>query len=676
MKHRTKIIIAIVVLAIICGIGFYRIQQYPFQQMPTAFVQGQPEINQLTYADHDKLLLVSDADGNVTFWDTKSKVQLGKLNNVGRWLKTNKEGTLVLYCDEVVEAQNKKTPFVSRLTFIHFPLTGFDEASLKNSVERWAIPGRIADMLPNISRLVTMNLGHTLSLIDTKTRKVLSRRLFDNAQFLSQIRFSRDGRFVLLPNPKHNSYVLNAANLTTFRELPPLLMVAFSNDNQYIAGTNPDGIFQSWNIKTHQHIVKQMHLANLLLFGARDDNDFVLFGRTGEKMHREDFIGLYDAHGTLLQILDHEIHFPRITNQNWKLIFQGYESSGAYYTNATKTYVDVMNLANERTVHRLNIVTDILGNKRAWNASGLNGITTGAITSDGSQAVVSTADGMLRFYDFNASNFPRYNFYKSNSGGRVIYPDGNELSTDKQHNDLLYNGYTILAGGSVMMGSAESRTQMTNRYELGQDMRRNGHIYSLSNIAYSPQRNKILIFWSRNFEAEKEVEIEGASVGYDILNNLFEIRSVKDNQLIHTLRTPQHLFQRFSSGNPTWSNDGKRIALTNGGGCIFVYDVDSGQQIAYLSGANSQRQLKNWWHDDIPGGMRSLAFSPDDKYIAVSRGDGTIYLYSLKAQMPVAQIGKMNGGVERLQFSADGHLLYGITHYNQVRTWDVPEIKP
>ena len=643
--------------------------------MPTAFVQAQPDVTQLVYANHGKLLLASDTDGNVTFWDTVSKTQLGRLNNVGRLVRADENGTLVLFCDYGPKSPTKRIPFVSRLTLIHFPLKGFDEASLQDSTERWTISGAIKDELPDLSRMIVVEPPNALVLIDTQTRKVLSRRSFDKKQYLSGARFSRNGRFLLLPDIEDNALILNAADLTTFRKLPPLSKVVFSNDGQYIAGSNFDGDFQSWNIKTGKHVTKQTHLSNLTLWDARDDNHFVMFGEAGDKTYQKSFRGIYSAEGNLLTTLKKGVYLPQSTKPKWRIRLQGYESSGAYYLNAAVPYADVANLMSGKIVHRLNTVTDILGNERAWNASGLNGRSYGAISPDGSQAAVSTADGMIRFYDFNAQHSPQPVLYKSNSGGRIVYPDGSEPSTDRRSNDLIYNGYTILADGSVMVRSGATGAQKLIQYKPSQKMYRSGHIYSLANISYSPQRTKVLIYWTRDQEEEKKAGLPGASIRYDILNNLFEVRNVKDNRLLHTLDTPQHLFYRFSSGTPVWSSDGKRIALTNGGGCIFVYDVDSGLQISYLSGAHSQHYLKNWIHEEIPGGLISLVFSPDDKYIAASRGDGTIYLYSLQKQMPIAQIGKISGGVGNLQFSSDGRLLYGVNHY-QVRTWNMPELKP
>jgi hypothetical protein len=80
--RRVGIITTAVLIAILCGIGIFHIQEYPFQEMPTAFVQAQSDIIEMTYADHGKLLLTSDSDGNVTFWNTASKKHMGQLNGV------------------------------------------------------------------------------------------------------------------------------------------------------------------------------------------------------------------------------------------------------------------------------------------------------------------------------------------------------------------------------------------------------------------------------------------------------------------------------------------------------------------------------------------------------------------------------------------------------------------
>ena len=672
--RRIGIIGTTVLIAVLCGIGIFHIQEYPFQEMPAAFVQAQSDIIEMTYADHGKLLLTADSEGNITFWNTASKKQVGQLNGVGYLVRANENGTLVLFSDWTRQTPVQKWPRVSHITLLRFPATDSPSSELQYDVEKWTTSGMIINSLPDLSRLLTFGATNTLALID-QHGKVLSRRSFSkDADGIDYAKFSWDGKYLLAPDLEHSSYVLNATDLSIFRKLPPLNQVAISNDNQYIAGISWDGRFQSWNIKTQKQITKKTLYSHCILIYPHDDNHFLIYGLTGDDKHWNDASGIFAADGTFIQKKNKNVYQPLYNGQKWRIISYGFESGSAYYVGAKTPYADVIDLSKNEIVHRLNTVTDILGNERAWNGSGPDGISKYAIASDGSRAAVVTPGNMIRFYDFNAQRAAQPVLYKSNSGGRVVYPDDSELSTDKRSNDLRDYGYTILDDGSVMVRSPERRVRIANKYELGQKMRRNGHIYWLANISYSPKRTKVLLFLVPDFEEEKKEGIKKTWGQDGALNYLFEIRSVDDNRLIHQLRTPQNLHQGIGNGNPTWSSDGKKIALTNSGGCIFVYDAESGRQIAYLSGASSQRQLKNWWHDDIPGGATSLAISPDDKYVAVSRGDGTIYLYSLKTQLPVAQIGQISGGAGRLQFSADGHSLYGITNYQQVRAWNVPEI--
>ena len=92
-----------------------------------------------------------------------------------------------------------------------------------------------------------------------------------------------------------------------------------------------------------------------------------------------------------------------------------------------------------------------------------------------------------------------------------------------------------------------------------------------------------------------------------------------------------------------------------------------------------------------------MAFTANDRFLAVSRADGSIYLYSLRTFLPVEQVGEQHGytkgdggtdfvpRLKQIVFGADGQTLYGIVqsgtnfwnpNHAQAYTWSVPKVSP
>lgn len=766
-----------VLIALLCGIGIFRIQEYPFQEMPTTFVQAQSDIIEMTYADHGKLLLTADSEGNVTFWNTASKKQVRQLSGVGYFVRANENGTLVLFSDWTQQTPVQKWPRVSHITLLRFPATNSPSSELQYDVEKWTTPGMIIDSLPDLSRLLTFGATNTLALIDTQHGKVLSLRSFSkDANGIRNTNFSWDGKYLLAPDLEHPSYVLNATDLSTFRTLPRLLRLTISNDNQYIAGISWDGGYQSWNIKTQKQITKKTLYSHCILIYPHDDNHFLIYGLTGDNKHWNDVSGIFAADGTFIQEKDKNVYQPIYNGQRWRIISYGFESGSAYYVGAKTPYVNVIDLSKNEIVHRLNTVTDVLGNERAWNGSGPNGMCKYAIASDGSQAAAVTPGNMIRFYDFNARNASQPALYHSNSNGNSIFqidgrardfivlPKGGfavcSTSGDydsEGHVDLIDssgkvqsyspkigNGIvetiSISPDGDTLAGSSQwgmwlldmksgatrktpitvspegkqyyslypaskplwQSSQSTSPFEIGKKdvgknpilrtdwgadgkatgtktifpfrMTRNGYHYWLNNVIPAPYGGKMLVYWvrvnSRNEKIKKIISLDQKNFS----NGIMEIRNSFDGSFYRAINVPQRIKQGMTSPEIAWSQNGKRVAIADGAGIVYIWDAESGKQIAYLSGISSQYHPKTIFSPEIPGGSTSMAFSPNNEQIAISRGDGAIYLYSLKSQLPAAQIGKATDGVRSLQFSADGKSLYGVTNH-EVRSWKVPEIK-
>jgi WD40 repeat protein len=459
--------------------------------------------------------------------------------------------------------------------------------------------------------------------------------------------------------------------LSTYRELPPLTNISFSHDYQYIAGITWEGVFYSWNLKNQQHISKKMSIKHTVGLVPVDAHTFSVYGRSGNDDHPVEATNVYAASGNLLEKIDSHSSYLRFRlsayrarNQKWMIDMSE--------PNSIDSYFDILDTKTSKIVHRLNTAIDIAGNGRSEVDYRSRSIGQGAFRQDGTQAAYSTADGMIRFYDFPPPRKIPTIAYRSYSAGKALYSDDSEEWPPGK--DPI-SSYRILPDGKVSVNTGRIPAY---QYEPPKSMERDGHIYSVWNIAFSPN-GKALIFWSRDQTAEQKARLKGASLRYDYLNHLFEVRNTNNNKTIQTLDSSgkifsaftQSLLNSFSIDGVSWSKEENLVATYIGEGCIGVWNVQTGQRVAFLSGTFSPSQ-----HDKpLYLGSPSIAISPDNNSIAATRTDGTIYLYSLKTCLPMAQLGTATKRVAMIQFSPDGHTLYGVTN-GEVRSWNVPEIKP
>ena len=134
-----------------------------------------------------------------------------------------------------------------------------------------------------------------------------------------------------------------------------------------------------------------------------------------------------------------------------------------------------------------------------------------------------------------------------------------------------------------------------------------------------------------------------------------------------------------------FSSNGKLLAAVVGGDNIILWDIKTGCRLGKMSGADGpdRERLDN---PDACYPTEALAFSPDGRYLAVGRDDGSIYLYSLKTFLAVSQIGCSGAEGDRrigivplrwIAFDADGRTLYGIgQNGSNVYAWNVRNVSP
>jgi hypothetical protein len=106
-------------------------------------------------------------------------------------------------------------------------------------------------------------------------------------------------------------------------------------------------------------------------------------------------------------------------------------------------------------------------------------------------------------------------------------------------------------------------------------------------------------------------------------------------------------------GDVAVSSDGATFAATISTGDVLWYDVETGAQVGVVHSGT-----------DSPG---ALAFTPGSRRVARTT------LTSVQLWDPDGRLaGQFDGSAQRLRFSPDGQLLFGLDNQELLRVWDVP----
>ena len=108
-----------------------------------------------------------------------------------------------------------------------------------------------------------------------------------------------------------------------------------------------------------------------------------------------------------------------------------------------------------------------------------------------------------------------------------------------------------------------------------------------------------------------------------------------------------------------FSPDGKTLAVGNRDQTVTLWDVATGRRQAPLLGA------------DHSEGVNAVAISPDGKTLASGSDDNTIKLWDLPTRRERATLRGHANAVMNLTFSADGKTLASGSLDSTVRLWDV-----
>jgi len=203
--------------------------------------------------------------------------------------------------------------------------------------------------------------------------------------------------------------------------------------------------------------------------------------------------------------------------------------------------------------------------------------------------------------------------------------------------------------------------------------------FAMAGTQVSPDGNTLAVLWNE-YATQKPGSRPAAPLG---TAGKLELRETRTGRLLKTLTatlpSSSYTGSQGAFGQPAFSPDGRRLAVADDTGGLRVWDAVTGGLLGRLSGTrvNTQSQLIAFAGPSSMGGVAGRsAFTPDNRWLAVSRDDGSIYLYSLRSWLPVGQLGQTPQPLGWLAFAPDGHTLYGYTvNGANVLLWPVPALK-
>jgi len=133
-------------------------------------------------------------------------------------------------------------------------------------------------------------------------------------------------------------------------------------------------------------------------------------------------------------------------------------------------------------------------------------------------------------------------------------------------------------------------------------------------------------------------------------------RSVRLWDVVNNVELPPLTGHSESVQAAAFSPDGARLAATDQGGTLIVWDTAPWTEVWYLREA---------------GGSAALAYSPDGSLLAVAGDDG-VTLWDTATRQKVFTLTQQPGGIPDLAFSADGTLLVTAGGDGTARLWAVP----
>ena len=415
--------------------------------------------------------------------------------------------------------------------------------------------------------------------------------------------------------------IIKKENIATFEgHTNTVYSVSFSPDGQTLASGSRDQTIRLWDILTGANFAT--------LEGHRGWVYSVSFSPDGQTLasgSRDQTIRLWDI----------------LTGANFATL-EGHTDVVSSVTFSP----DGITLASGSYDYTVRLWDILTGANFATFAGHTNLVHSVSFSPDGTMLASGSIDNMIRLWDTSESTQPRPRMLVKISGDNQQGMPGAELAMplvvevrDQYGNPLqgAQVAFTVTSGGGKLSGRFTTENTITDA---------NGRAQSM--LIPGPETNTV------------EASVPGIEVTFSATGIGTPTTPVVGGDY-PTWHLPDGAIARLGKGiigerdrAIAFSSDSQHFAVASGIG-VWLYDVATSRELALLTGHES--------------GVRSVAFSPDNRTLASGAMDATIRLWNVVSGEHIATFEGHRSWVNSVSFSSDGTML--ASGGDTVRLWDV-----
>ena len=465
----------------------------------------------------------------------------------------------------------------------------------------------------------------TILLWDVATRTSIA-TLEGHTGSISSVAFSPGGT-TLASGARDNTIrlwdVSTEKSITTLEgHTGPVFSVAFSPDGNTLASGSYDDTIMLWDVATGRHIATlEGHIGGVYSVAFSPDGQTLASGSYHEvilwDVENGEYIATLEGHGGL-------VHSVAFSSGGTTL------ASGAWSDKTIKLW-DVVTKQNIATFRgHTNLVYSV------------------AFALDGMLLASGAKDHTIRLWDVSEWTQPRPNKLVKISGDNQQGMPGAEL-VNPLIVEVIDQYGAPLQGAQVAFTVTSGDGKLSGRFTVENTTTdANGRAQSM--LTPGPGINTV------------EISFPGIEVIFNAVGIGTPTTPVMGGDY-QTWHLPDGAISRLGKGLTgegdravAFSLDSQHLAVSSGIG-IWLYDVATSREVALLTG-----------HTD---GVRSVAFSPDNRTLASGAMDATIRLWNFVTGEYITTFEGHRSWVNSVAFSSDGTILASGSEDNTIRLWDV-----